>query len=104
MPPRLPAPVYCGMGGFLFDDYYLWSHGTPGREETPRWSSVHGILMEYVNRSKEATIDQTLGHCQLSEIIRSIINDMAVNYMRLSHCCSGRKRLGAALPLRVMTR
>lgn len=94
------------MRGILFDDLSLWSRG-PWREETPWqlwWSCVHEILTEHVNRSKEATIDQTLGHCQLSEIIRNIINDMAMNYMWLSRRCFERKKLGAALPLRVITR
>ena len=62
--------------------------------------------MEYINRSKETAIDQTSGHCQLSEIIRGFINDMAeaMNYMWLSRCRSERKKLEAALPLRVITR
>lgn len=39
-------------------------------------SCVHWILTEYINRSNESAIDQTLGCCQLSEIIGRFINDM----------------------------
>lgn len=69
-------------------------------------SCVHWILMEYINRSKETAIDQTLGCCQLSEIIRQFINDVAqaMNYMWLSRCRSERKKLEAALLLRLITR
>lgn len=60
---------------------------------------VNWILTEYINRSKETTIDQTLGCCQLSEIVRGFINDMAeaMNYMWLGCCLSERKKLGAGL-------
>lgn len=65
--------------GFLFNDLYHWSHD-PYREEVPQpfsCSCAQWIPMEYINRSKETAIDQTLGCCQLSEIIRGFNNDMA---------------------------
>lgn len=58
--------------------------------------------MERINRSKESDIDQTLGCCQLSEIIRGFINDTteAVNSVSLREEKAG----GLLLLLRVITR
>lgn len=90
---------------FLFDDLYLRSCGPRGGGKRHRSSHAHfarRIRPESINRSEESGIDPALGQCQLSEIITGFINGVTVKYAW--PCCCERKKLEAALPLRVITR